>query len=112
MSQVLIKNLDRRNLWGYIKIMIKSFSHKGLEDFFYDGVKKGIQAKHANKIAAILDRLDAASDIRDMNYPGSRLHLLQPKKEGRWAVKVSGNWRITFKFKYGDAYEVNYEDYH
>jgi proteic killer suppression protein len=92
--------------------MIKSFSHKGLGDFFYDGVKKGIQPKHRNKIASILDRLDAANDIRDMNYPGSGLHLLQPKKEGRWAVMVSGNWRITFGFKNGDAYEVNYEDYH
>ena len=66
--------------------MIKSFSHKGLEDFFYDSVKKGIQPKHASKIAPILDRLDAANDIRDMNYPGSGLHLLQPKKEGRWVV--------------------------
>ncbi len=92
--------------------MIKYFSHKGLGEFFYDGAKKGIQPKHVNKIAAILDRLDAANDIRDINYPGSGLHLLQPKKEGRLAVKVSGNWRITFKFKDGDAYEVNYEDYH
>ena len=92
--------------------MIKSFAHKGLEDFFYDGVKKGIQPKHANKIAAILDRLDATNDIRDMNYPGSGVHLLKPKKEGRWTVKVSGNWRITFRFEDGDAYEVNYEDYH
>lgn len=92
--------------------MIKSFSHKGLGDFFYDGVKKGIQPKQANKMATILDRLDAANDIRDMNYPGSGLHLLQPKKEARLAVKVSGNWRITFRFKDGDAYEVNYEDYH
>ena len=92
--------------------MIKSFSHKGLKDFFYDGAKIGIQPKHANKLAAILDRLHATDDIRDMNYPGSGLHLLLPKKEGRWAVKVSGNWRITFRFKDGDAYEVNYEDYH
>jgi len=92
--------------------MIKSFAHKGLEDFFYDGVKKGIQPKHANKIAAILDRLDATNDIRDVNYPSSGLHLLKPKKEGRWTVKVSGNWRITFRFEDGDAYEVNYEDYH
>ena len=106
------KTLDMRNLRGYNQIMIKSFSHKGLEDFFYDGARKGIQTKHVKKIAAILDRLDAANDIKDMNYPGSALHWLQPKKEGRWAVKVSGNWRITFRFKDGDAYKVNYEDYH
>jgi toxin HigB-1 len=47
-----------------------------------------------------------------MGYPGSGLHPLLPKSELRWAVSVSGNWRITFKFKNGDAYDVNYEDYH
>ncbi len=92
--------------------MIQSFLHKGLEDFFYDGSKKGIQPKHAGKLEEILDRLNQAREIRDMNFPGSGLHLLQPKQEGRWAVKVSGNWRITFIFKEGDAFEVNYEDYH
>jgi proteic killer suppression protein len=92
--------------------MIKTFSHKDLEDFFFDGTNKRIQAKHANKISDILDRLDAATVIPDMNFPGSGLHLLEPKKRGIWSVKVSGNWRITFKFEGGDAYEVDYKDYH
>jgi proteic killer suppression protein len=47
-----------------------------------------------------------------MNFPGSGLHLLEPRKKGIWAVKVSGNWRITFRFEDGEAYEVDYEDYH
>ena len=55
--------------------------------------------------------MDQVAGITGMRT-GSGLHLLQPKKEGRLAVKVSGNWRITFRFKDGDAYEVNYEDYH
>jgi proteic killer suppression protein len=92
--------------------MIKSFIHRGLEDFFYDGTIKGIQAKHASKLGAILDRLDAAKEIKDMNYPGSGLHLLLPKKKGRWAIKVSDNWRLTFEFKDGDALNINVEDYH
>ncbi|MCX5820282.1 MAG: type II toxin-antitoxin system RelE/ParE family toxin [Deltaproteobacteria bacterium] len=92
--------------------MIKSFIHKGLEDFFYDGTRKGVQAKHASKLEAILDRLDAANEIKDMNYPGSCLHLLLPKTKGRWAIKVSGNWRLTFEFKDGDALNVDVEDYH
>jgi proteic killer suppression protein len=91
---------------------IKSLSHKGLEDFFYDGTKKGIQAKQADKLGDILDRLDASREIKDMNYPGSGLHPLKRKKKGRWAVKVSGNWCITFEFESGDAYNVDYEDYH
>ncbi|MDI6755116.1 MAG: type II toxin-antitoxin system RelE/ParE family toxin [Thermodesulfobacteriota bacterium] len=92
--------------------MIKSFSHKGLEDFFYDSTKRGIQPKHAAKLEDILDRLNQAREIRDMGYSGADLHLLLPKQENRWAVKVSGNWRITFIFKEGHSYEVNYEDYH
>ena len=92
--------------------MIKSFSHKGLEDYFFDGTKKGILPNHANRIGDILDRLDAATNIGDMDYPGSRLHLLKPKKKGIWSVTVSGNWRITFKFKDGDVYDVDYIDYH
>jgi len=92
--------------------VIKSFSHKGLEEFFYDGTKKGIQPKQASKLENILDRLNQAREIRDMAYPGSDLHLLLPRRESRWAVKVSVNWRITFLFKEGNTYEVDYEDYH
>jgi proteic killer suppression protein len=51
--------------------MIKSFKHKGLEDFFYTGSKKGIKFDHASKLTRILDRLNAANEIKDMNYPGS-----------------------------------------
>ena len=92
--------------------MIKSFAHKGLERFFVDGVKKGIQGKHVEKLGDILDMLDAAGDVRDMNFPGSALHQLKGRMKGTWAVKVSGNWRVTFRFERGDAFDVNYLDYH
>lgn len=92
--------------------MIKSFEHKGLKNFFYKGTKKGIQAKHAGKLAIILDVLDAAAEIEDMNAPGLKLHLLEPKQNQIWAVSVSENWRIAFKFVDGDAYIVDYLDYH
>jgi len=92
--------------------MIKSFEHKGLEKYFYNGDKSGIQPNHAQKIADILDRLDASFEIRDMNYPGSNLHQLKGKLKEFWSIKVSGNWRITFKFITGDAYIVHYKDYH
>lgn len=92
--------------------MIKSFTHKGLANFFFDGSKKGIQAKHANRLEMILDLLDAAHQITDMNFPGSNLHLLQPKHHGVWSVKVSGNCRVIFIFEDRNAYQVNYTDYH
>ena len=92
--------------------MIKSFKHKGLEDFFYTGKKKGIRPEQANRLERILDRLNAANDIKDMNYPGSFLHQLKGDKAGQFSVRVSGNWRVFFKFENGDAYIVNYGDYH
>ena len=85
---------DLCNLRGYSVNMIKSFKHKGLEDYFYTGTKKGIRPEHASKIGRILDRLNAAQDIIDMNYPGSFLHKLCGDSEGQYSVGVSGNWRI------------------
>ncbi len=92
--------------------MIKSFKHKGLEDFFYTGSKKGINPDHAKRLSRIFDRLNAAYEIKDMNYPGSFFHQLSGDKKGLHAVKVSGNWRVFFKFIDGDAYIVDYDDYH
>ncbi len=92
--------------------MIKSFNHKGLETFYYTNSRKGIQAKHAARLATILDVIDAATEIWDLNFPGSDLHLLNPKTENIWAIKVSGAWRVTFRFENGDAYIVDYLNYH
>ncbi len=92
--------------------MIKSFKHKGLEKYYYDGSKRGINVKHAPRIGRILDRLDASTGYQDMNLPGFKLHKLQGKEKGTWAVSVSGNWRVTFEFKGNDAILVDYRDYH
>lgn len=60
----------------------------------------------------ILAALESSHEIDDMNIPGFRLHPLKGKLKGVWSVSVSGNWRITFEFENGNAYVVNYEDYH
>jgi len=83
--------------------MIKSFAHKGLEEFFLIGTTKGTQAKHAARLDYLLDRLDRARTIQDMEYPGSGLHKLKSDLQDHWSVKVSGNWRVTFRFENGDA---------
>lgn len=92
--------------------MIRSFKHKGLEKFFLKGTKSGTQAKHADRLRLILGRLNAATDPRDMDLPGLKLHDLQGRRSGVWSVWVSGNWRITFRFDGRDAEAVDYEDYH
>lgn len=92
--------------------MIKSFKHKGLGKFFTKGTSAGIQAEHAVRIRDRLAFLHSAQVIDDMDKPGYRLHPLKGKKDGLWAINVTGNWRIVFEFVDGDAYVVNYEDYH
>jgi len=92
--------------------MIKSFKHKGLEGFFYDGSRSGINTRHAEKLGRLLDRLDASEKPQDMNLPGFRLHELKGKEKGTWSVWVNGNWRVTFRFDGNDAIVVDYRDYH
>jgi proteic killer suppression protein len=92
--------------------MIRGFRHKGLARFYFTGSQSGIQPSHAGRLRLILGTLDAATKPGDLALPGLRLHPLAGEQSGRWAVMVSGNWRLTFKFVGKDADEVNYEDYH
>ena len=90
-----------------VTLMIKSFKHKGLERFFRFGTTAGIQAQHANKLRLILGVLESATDISDMDTPA-----LKGDRSGIWSVRVSGNWRVTFRFVAEYAEIINYEDYH
>jgi len=59
-----------------------------------------------------LTALDTAQDIDDMDIPGFKLYPLKSKLKGRWSISVSGNWRITFEFREGNTFILDYEDYH
>ncbi len=91
---------------------IKSFENKKLQKFFETGTKAGVQPHHSAKLERILDRLDSASDVKDLDYLGSELHQLSGKLKGFWAVKVNGNYRVWFRFEGENAYDVQYGDYH
>jgi toxin HigB-1 len=92
--------------------MIQSFRHKGLRKFFESGSAAGIQPAHAKRLRMLLAALDTAQSVDDMDVPGFRLHPLKGADRGRWSVWVNGNWRLTFEFKDGHAYVLDYEDYH
>jgi proteic killer suppression protein len=92
--------------------VIKSFRHRGLEKFFRTGSKAGIQPKQAGKLRLQLFALDNAKLAGDLNALGWRLHSLTGELKGHWAVSVSGNWRLMFKFESEDAVLVDYQDYH
>ena len=92
--------------------MIKSFKHKGLKKYFQTGSISGIQVKHQRKLRMQLTAIDTAQEIDDINLPGFKLHPLKGNRDGIWSITVNGNWRITFEFIDGNAYILNYEDYH
>lgn len=92
--------------------MIKSIRHKGLRIFFEKGDTSKIQPDHVKKLQVRLAILHSARSIEDLNRPGFELHSLEGKMKDRWAISVSGNWRLTFEFKDGDILVLDYEDYH
>ena len=92
--------------------MIRSIRHKGLRQFYESGRSQGLNPNWTKRIRAILARLEASSGPQDMNLPGLRLHPLKGAYAGFWAVDVSGNWRIVFRFEDGDVCDVDLTDYH
>ncbi len=92
--------------------VILSFRHKGLRRFYESGTAAGIQPDHAGRLRMLLAALDSAQTAGDMDVPGFRLHPLKGEGKGRWSVWVNGNWRLTFEFRDGHAYLIDYEDYH
>jgi toxin HigB-1 len=92
--------------------MIQSFRHKGLEAFFRKGATSGIQSDQIKRLRWQLAILDTAQSLQDIALPGFGLHPLKGQAQGRWSIKVNGNWRLTFEFVEGDIFILDYEDYH
>jgi toxin HigB-1 len=92
--------------------MIRSFRSKGLIRFAEHGDSSRLSVQSPDRVRRILARLDGAIRPEDMNLPGLRFHALKGAMKGRYAVNVSGNWRITFGWDGQDAVDVDLEDYH
>jgi proteic killer suppression protein len=92
--------------------MIRSFRSRSLQRFWERNDASRLPPDRAKRISMILDRLDASIRPTDMNLPGLDFHSLSGDNKGRYAVKVSGNWRITFGWEKEDAVQVDFEDYH
>ncbi len=92
--------------------MIRSFKHRGLKAFYDGRTARRVAPEHGARLRDILGVLDRARGPGDMNLPGLRLHALRGDRGGYYAVSVSGNWRVTFRFIDGDAVDVDYVDYH
>jgi proteic killer suppression protein len=92
--------------------MIRTFRHRGLKALYEGRSSARVTANHVPKVLRILTALDEATQPAEMDLPGFRLHALRGDLEGHYAVSVSGNWRVTFRFEDGHAVNVNYLDYH
>ncbi len=92
--------------------MIKSFRNRGLKALYEGRRPAKVASSHVAKLARILSALDRSSGPDGMGLPGFRLHALKGGLKGHFAVSVSGNWRVTFRFEDGHAVEIDYLDYH
>lgn len=92
--------------------MIRRFRHKGLERLFLEGSAKGVSAQMVPRLNRILLALHHSRGPDGMNLPGFRLHPLKGERRGQWAVSLSGNWRVVFRFEGEDAADVDLVDYH
>lgn len=92
--------------------MIQNFKHKGLKQLFEKGTKSGVISQHISRLKLILALLETGDNTEDMDLPDLNLQEFKGKRKGTWSLKVSGNWRVTFRLEKGDVLDVNYEDYH
>ena len=89
-----------------------NLKHKGLRELFERGDGRHLPPDLVLRIRRILSDLDAAVQPRDLDIPGYRLHRLTGNRRGYWSLRVSGNWRIVFRFRDGEATDVDLLDYH
>jgi proteic killer suppression protein len=92
--------------------MIESFRHRGLKRLYQHNDRSGIGSTMLRRVEEILSILDAAEAISELDIPGYRLHPLTGPLKGYWSVRVTGNWRIVFRFEDGAARDVDLVDYH
>ena len=92
--------------------MIRTFRSKALAELWDKGRSSRVDARMHRRILVRLDRLDVAAVPEEMNLPGFDFHALHGHRPTRYTVHVNGPWCITFSFEDGDAFQVDFEQYH
>ena len=88
------------------------FRSRALRLLFERGDRRRIDPRYASRIETILVRMAEAERVSDLNLSGFRLHQLRGDLAGRWSIRVSANWRITFRAEGDTLYDIDYVDYH
>ena len=86
--------------------------HRGLRQLYEYGNARRLNPLLIPRIQRVLTALDEATEPRHMDIPGLDLHPLKGQRTGQWSVRVSGNWRIVFRFDNSQAVGVDLIDYH
>jgi proteic killer suppression protein len=92
--------------------VIATIRHKGLKRLYENNDRSKLPPDMVDRIQDILTSLQYSSEIAGLDNPGYRLHALQGTLKGYWAITVRANWRITFRFEDGAAYDIDFLDYH
>jgi len=92
--------------------MIVSFRHRGLERLYEREDARRLNPNHLPRIKAIISLLDVAMEPEDMDVSGLNLHRLRGAGGDTWSVRVSANWRITFRLNRNGVSDVDLVDYH
>lgn len=93
--------------------MIKTFADRRTEELFVTGTAKRVPADVARRALRKLELVHVAMQLSDLRVPpGNRLHALKADRAGQHSISVNNQWRICFRFVDGDAYDVEFCDYH
>lgn len=92
--------------------MLVTFRHKGLQQYYEEGNDSKLPAQYLRKINRVLDQLNAVTSISDIQQMGSGIHKLTGDLADFWAITITPNYRIVFRFDNGEVYDVDYLDYH
>jgi proteic killer suppression protein len=104
---------DVNNALRYYIIMIKSFRDRETEKIFNRHFSKKFPSDIQHQTLRKLVMLDAAPELIALRIPpGNKLEALKGGRKGQHSIRINDQWRICFKWKAGDAYDVEITDYH
>jgi len=86
--------------------------NKGLKLFWVKGDPRKLRPDWVPRVKWLFSLLRVALDPGDLNIPGAGWHMLEGNRKGTYSVKVSRNWRLTYKWDGEGPYDIDLEDYH
>jgi len=93
--------------------VIKSFADRQTQQLYLTGKARRVLPDVAKRAGRKMEQVNAAARIEDLKVPsGNRLHSLAGERERQFSISVNDQWRICFRFEDGDAFDVEFCDYH